>query len=387
MLKIAYISQPAFADVDISFLSVLQKKVDVYYFIPIRKGRLRGTAIDIKELHPHTGIFKADIYPELRKFANLINLDKVYVVNCTSKYGWSVRHLWVNWLLFDFLKKNRFDVIHLTMFPCYFEGLFYLFSRKIVLTVHDPFPHKGEVSSFNNLYRNLAFRLFSHFIILNRRQRENFIEFYNLQSKNVYSSRLGCYTYLRSCEYNLLFNTQRKYILFFGRITPYKGLDDLLFVMEEIHKSYPDVDLVVAGKGSYPFDISHFEKLPYIVLLNRFIVDNELASLIRNSLFVVCPYTEATQSGVIMSSFAFCKAVIATDVGGLPEMVVDKKFGLIVPPKNRKRLKDAIVDLLTNDNLLAIFENNIRSEFFIGNSSWNKICDEMLCIYNEVIGK
>ena len=77
----------------------------------------------------------------------------------------------------------------------------------------------------------------------------------------------------------------------------------------------------MAGGGKFHFDVSEYEALDYIGIRNRFIPDDEMVALIKNCAFMVCPYTDATQSGVIMSAFAFNKPVIATDVGGLPEMV------------------------------------------------------------------
>ena len=100
--------------------------------------------------------------------------------------------------------------------------------------------------------------------------------------------------------------------------------------MKKVHKVLPSLKLVVAGKGEYYFDKSAYDKLDYIQFVNRFIPDIELANLIANSIFVVVPYTEATQSGVIMSAYAFAKPVIATNVGGLPEMVGNDEFGKII---------------------------------------------------------
>ena len=72
--------------------------------------------------------------------------------------------------------------------------------------------------------------------------------------------------------------------------------------MELAHTKYPELTLVVAGKGKYYFDIEKYLKLPYFKIDNRFIPDGELAAMIRECEFVVVPYVDATQSGVIMSA-------------------------------------------------------------------------------------
>ena len=80
----------------------------------------------------------------------------------------------------------------------------------------------------------------------------------------------------------------------------------------KIHDTYPDVKLIVAGGGEFCFDDSLYKNLDYIEFRHRFIPDTELIDLIKHCKFMVCPYTDATQSGVIMSAFAFNVPVLAT---------------------------------------------------------------------------
>ena len=387
-MKVAYISIGVFSCVDISLLSELQKKADVYYFIPIMGKSLNASAINIEKQYHKTGIFKAEIYPELQRFRTMIDLDKTYVLNSCGKYGWSIRNLYVNIKLFFFLIKENFDIIHLTIYPYYFEFWKFFFRKRVVLTVHDPFQHSSEISKANNLYRKLSFSLFSNFVLLNRTQRQSFVDFYHLHQKNIYDSKLSCYDYLRmysDVKSNIV--TTTKYILFFGRITAYKGLAYLLPAMRKIHQSFPDAKLVIAGSGKFSFDISPYQELDYIKIYNRFISDEEQAFLMQNSLFVICPYTDATQSGVVMSAFAFNKAVVATNVGALPEMVVDGKYGIIIPPCDQDAIEEVVCDLLSNENKLKTFERNILEDYSYGENSWKKISEGMFEIYQDVISK
>lgn len=384
LMKVLYYSQNSFSDVDLSLLSTLQKYADVYYVIPLRKGRLKGTAVNIQNQYNKTGIFKASVYPELAHFSRLIDLDKMFVVNCCAKAGFSLRHIYVNIMLFKFIFSQRFDIIHLTMFPCYFEFPFYLFRKKVVLTVHDPLPHSCDISYINHLYRKISFRLFSNFVILNKTQKKEFIEYYSLYNKKILESKLSTYTYLRMYRNDIAKN-KINYILFFGRITPYKGIDYLLRAMKIVHSYFPDVKLVIAGKGNFSFDISEYLELDYIEIRNQFLDDKELVLLIQNSLFVVCPYTDATQSGVVMSAFAFDKPVVATDVGGLPEMVVNNRFGLIVPPNDYDLLASSMIKLLDNSDLLHKLSDNIHKEYSNGEQSWDIISKGLIDFYSSVM--
>ena len=143
--------------------------------------------------------------------------------------------------------------------------------------------------------------------------------------------------------------------------------------MKRVHRECPDCRLIVAGGGKFHFDVSEYEALDFIGIRNRFIPDDEMVALIKNCAFMVCPYTDATQSGVIMSAFAFNKPVIATDVGGLPEMVKDRHYGLIIKEKDVNALAESIVSLWRDPELTASFSEEIRRDYSTGEKSWRHI--------------
>ena len=99
---------------------------------------------------------------------------------------------------------------------------------------------------------------------------------------------------------------------------------------------------------------------------------------------MVCPYTDATQSGVIMSAFAFNKPVIATNVGGLPEMVKHNSYGLIIQEKDINALADNIIQLWTDKNRLQQFTEEIAKDYAHGDFSWHKIAEKISsnCYHN-----
>ena len=153
--------------------------------------------------------------------------------------------------------------------------------------------------------------------------------------------------------------------------------------MTEVHKCLPDLQLVVAGRWKWSYNYEQFEELNYIHILNKFIPDNELAALIRDSKFVVVPYHDATQSGVVMSAFSYSKPCIATNVGGLPEMVINRKYGRIIEPKNQKELANTIVELYKHPSERDLYSNNISNDYRTGGKSWSYIAKELINIYNQ----
>lgn len=387
-MKIAYIGKIQLSDADLSYLNSAQKLSDITYIMEVTPRFMKGPAYNIGKIYPHSGVFRAtEAYPEFEKYSRIIDVDKFYVVNTCGKF-WQLKAFWTNFLLLLFLIRNKFDVIHLTWPANVYEFIIYMLKRKIILTVHDPFPHTGLDTRIVRLRRKVAFRCVPHFIILNKAQREKFLSFYHLPSSAVIDSRLSCYTYLNMVEQDMTTVPEQKYILFAGKISKYKGVEYLLEAMKKVHDTFPDIKLVVAGGGKYHFDISEYAALPYIDIRNRFIPDEELVALMNKTQFMVCPYTDATQSGVIMSSFTFGTPVIATRVGGLPEMLGNGKYGMLVKEKDTDALYLGICSLLSDEEQLADYRKEIAKDYTSdGYLSWKTIAEELRESYLQMASR
>lgn len=385
-LKIAYFSNRWLSDVDLSLMMELQKMADVDYYVSVFKEGYRGGAFNLQKPYTKFGIFRAlDIYPELTLCSKLIDANRFFVLNSYASRMWNPRNLWLYIRLAWRLRK--YDAIHIAHFPAYFESPLYVWRKKSLLTVHDPIPHSSP--NWNSPIvlwdRRRGFRMFKNFLLLNAVQKADCIKFNHLENKHVYESRLGRYDYLRM--YVQPQNKEGNYFLFFGFVSSYKGIDYLLEAMKRVHEQYPWMRLIVAGKGEYPFDISEYQQLDYIEFRNRFIPDAELAELIQGAYCAVCPYKDATQSGVVMSAFAFNKPVIATNVGALPEQVEHDKYGIIVPPCDVEALAQAMNDLLAHPEKLQRYAENIKRDYAEGSKSWKEIAKGLVNIYQEVAGK
>ncbi len=144
-----------------------------------------------------------------------------------------------------------------------------------------------------------------------------------------------------------------KFILFFGFIREYKGLDLLLQAM-----AYPEIQslgvkLIVAGEfyeDEKPyFDLIHkLEISDRIILHSHFISDDEVRYYFSAASLVVQPYRSATQSGVTQVAYNFNKPMVVTDVGGLAEIVPDGKCGYVVAPEP-EAIAGAISDFFSGD--------------------------------------
>lgn len=381
-MRIAYLGKTSLSDVDISYLAIAQKKANIDYFLEITPRYLKGAAICIDKIYPRSGIFKAtDIYPQFLRFQNIIDLNHVFIVNTCGKKTWVIKSFWTNFLFLIYLIRNKYNAIHVTWPLNIYELSLYALRKKMVITVHDPTPHSGRNTTLVRIRRWFAFKFIHRFILLNKTQRDDFIKKYNLSKKEVINSSLGAYYYLKAIPQLELSDLPDKYFLFFGQIAPHKGIEYLLEATRKVHKYIPNQTLIIAGKGNYYFDISPYINKSYIKIINRFIPDEELASLIEKSEFIVCPYTDATQSGVVMSAFAFNKPVLATNVGSIPEIVIHNHYGIVVNARDPDALGEGLLLMLEKSQY---FSDNIRSEYSAGKHSWNNIANSLIEEYAKI---
>ncbi|CUT02751.1 Glycosyl transferases group 1, partial [Candidatus Kryptonium thompsonii] len=129
-----------------------------------------------------------------------------------------------------------------------------------------------------------------------------------------------------------------KILLFFGYIRGYKGLDLLLKSMKLVLSKFP-VKLLVAGE--FYEDPKRYYKIveeegiaDFVIFKSEYIPNDEVKVYFCASDLVVLPYISATQSGIVQIAYNFNKPVIATNVGGLPEVVIDGETGFVVEPSS-----------------------------------------------------
>ena len=382
MKHVAYISSPFLADCDLPLLKELRNFANVDYYIIIAKKQRQATLINT-EVKPKGDIFPASEYPSLKRIGEFIPLDSVFVINMPKGHDWSPQNLRAVWRATRCIRSKHYDVVHATTPFRYGSFAFYLLRKKMLLTMHDPTPHSSDMGWLNRFHRWTAFHAVNHFLLLSHSIKDDFIARYHLEQKQVYESRLSIYTHLQNTVPTPF--KEKDYILFVGSINPHKGIEYLCEAMTQVVRKHPAAKLIIAGRGTFYFDVAPYIQSGHIQVINRFITDEELAGLIRQAAMVVCPYIDATQSGVIMSAFSLQKPVIATKTGAIPEMITDHVHGLLVPPRDSSSLADAINTLLESPAMAEQMKKNIVSEYTKGKRSWKYIAHEYSLIYQEII--
>jgi glycosyltransferase involved in cell wall biosynthesis len=151
------------------------------------------------------------------------------------------------------------------------------------------------------------------------------------------------------------------YLLFFGFIRAYKGLDLILKAFADKRlRNYP-VKLIIAGEfyedaKPYMDLIEELQLKEHIILRTDFIPDNEVGQYFCSADMVVQPYKNATQSGVTQICYHFNKPMLVTNVGGLSEIVPHNVAGYVVEPQPQE-IADSLVDF---------YENNKKAQFTQG---------------------
>ncbi|MDD5284668.1 MAG: glycosyltransferase [Desulfuromonadaceae bacterium] len=164
-------------------------------------------------------------------------------------------------------------------------------------------------------------------------------------------------------------------LLFFGFVRPYKGLDLLLRAVAMAADL--DIKLKVVGElwhGSeeYLNLIRELKISGMVEIVDRYVSDTDMAGYFAWSDLVVLPYRASKTSGVIATSYGFGKPVLATDVGGFHEVVLDGYTGKLVKPGDPRAIAEGIQWF--NNNRHLDFERNIAS-FVDAGMSWRSLVD------------
>ena len=243
--------------------------------------------------------------------------------------------------------------------------------------VHDVKLHQGE----DSLFQRLKNRLFSYksnsFVVFSDFSRKELVN-QGVNKENIVTISLGC-TKLLVKNRRIDLDCHKK-VLFFGRLIKYKGLEVLFKSMEVVRREHPDVKFVIAGRGEIS-DYSHYlsEYEDMIELHNEWVLDEDIERYCSEVDFVVAPYIESTQSGVVVMAYSFGKPVIVSNCGGLPEQVVVGKTGIITPVGDSQVLGDKINELYNHEDMLGemkknAYEYSIKHDWaYVANNLYSQI--------------
>jgi glycosyltransferase involved in cell wall biosynthesis len=176
-----------------------------------------------------------------------------------------------------------------------------------------------------------------------------------------------------------------KYMLFFGIIRKYKGLDILLEAFSDNRLQNQNLKLMVAGEfyeeeKPYHDLIDKYNLSESVILDTKFIADNEVVNYFCAADIIVQPYKNATQSGVTQIAYHFEKPMLVTDVGGLKEIVPHNKAGYVCEP-NAKDVANSLVDFFSKEKE-AEFIEGVKEEK--SKYSWKKMIENIKSLHRDL---
>jgi glycosyltransferase involved in cell wall biosynthesis len=176
------------------------------------------------------------------------------------------------------------------------------------------------------------------------------------------------------------FATDKRVVLFFGLLRPYKGLDVLL----EAWRGIEDAELWIVGMPRMDVSALMADAPSNVRLVSRFVGDHELPAYFARADLVVLPYREIEQSGVLFTALAFGKPLLVSDVGGFTELV-ERGAAHGVAPGDAAALHDALVGLLANPAALVTLGDR-AGEAARGDYGWEAIASRTLALYEQLLG-
>jgi glycosyltransferase involved in cell wall biosynthesis len=367
-MKVIYYTSTHFLDISVELINILKTHVDLHVLIEITPKSKNANIINVDKLPTNKHLVNPkellsnDDYKHLAPY--FVGTKSVNFVVHPKLSGLSFQAIKISLAIKKYFKKINAEVIHFDSFSLRTMGLIpYLWKfKKILLSVHDPVLHSGENNLKNILPRLVSFNfpIKKCFIFYSKFSQKIFETHYPKNNHSKISLEMHPYSYYSN--FGKLELSQKKHILFFGRISLYKGIDVLFAAMPVFLKQNPNEVFIIAGKnsGGYQFNEEILRKFPNnIIIIDRYLANEELGKLIRNAKFVVCPYTDATQSGVLMTAFAFNTPVIASSVGAFPEYIEDKKFGLLMKKNNPRELVKKMYEGLKSYETMS---SNLKNE-------------------------
>ena len=300
-----------------------------------------------------------------------------------------IRHRSYN-IILDLCKKHKIGIVHFINGPGDLNLIQSLEKMKIVCisTIHDLHPHESKKEWYKELRAKIRYKhlynsfLYSHNIITNS------IGQYNELKLDFNNMRIFYHSFPSLVSDNIkkgneipieLTNLNKPYILFFGRIEEYKGISLLYKVFTEELALYENYFLVIAGKGTIPFNRNSNEK--NVIIMNRYIKDTEIANLYKNAACVVYPYISATQSGVLSLAYYFETPILASDVPFFKDSIQQSKNRILFRNGNLKDLKEKLLLLLNSRTLSQTEEQQAYYNKFYNGIT---IRNELIRIYSEL---
>lgn len=296
--------------------------------------------------------------------------------------------------IFHILWNNRFEFFDRTLLMLYYK----LLGKRVVLTAHNVNAGRrdSEDTHLNRLTLRIQYRLADHIFVHTEKAKRELIEEFRVQGSRITAIPFGINNSVPNTDLTpsdakrrLGISEGEKAILFFGRITPYKGLEYLIAAFERVLAQHENYRLIIAGR---PDKCERYwrtiregirEDVQRGILLRAgFIPDDETEIYFKAADVLVLPYKAIYQSGVLFLGHSFGLPVLAADVGSLKDDIVEGKTGSVFRPEDPGDLAKAIERYFASDLYadLSSRRQEIR-DYATERHSWDVVAQITTSVY------
>ena len=376
--SVLFITRICFLDAALEYINEVKNYVDLSIIIEIDPNSKNKNICNITNLPKKITFIDAEKLLNQTEYENF----KPYIKGCKSfeflvhqnNKSISTLNFKKSYLLFKKTKKEspnfiHFDDVSIRLLPFIF--LFYLLKTKLIINVHDPIQHTGEKNIktiltkrlfHSNVYKFVTFSKYSNTIFLETKRENTICINLKLKPYNFYSN------YLNKNE------NEPIYITFIGRVSEYKGIDIFLESIAILNRKYPDIKYIIAGapyNNTIGSKLTNKYKFKNVAFKLNHLSNFEVCEIIQKSKIIVCPYRDATQSGVVMTSLALHTPVIVSNQGGLPEYVQHNITGMVANTDAESfatAIETFIIDSLKYKKISENIINMDSNQFMFGES-------------------
>ena len=266
--------------------------------------------------------------------------------------------------IFHVLWNNKFLHFDRTLLTYYYK----LLGKKVVLTVHNVNTAKRDHSdtAFNRFTLQIQYGLADHLFVHTEKMKQELIDDFGVRAGRISVIPLGINNFApqtnltpAEAKRRLGIRSEEKAILFFGRITPYKGLEILVKAFQEGLSPSDNYRLMIAGRPEDATEAEYWvpirEKLREdvqkgrVLLRAEHIPDDETELFFKAADALVLPYRDIYQSGILFLGYSFGLPALAANVGSLKDEMIEGRTGFLFKPEDPAALAKAIERYFATD--------------------------------------
>jgi D-inositol-3-phosphate glycosyltransferase len=354
--------------------------------------------LDFVELRGRPGVtflnLRGSVRPDVTKTRKILRISVYY-----ARLLWYAARSRPE--LFHVLWNNKFEHLDRTLLMLYYR----LLGKQVALTAHnvDAGRRDNSESRLNRLTLRIQYGLSDVIFVHTERMKRELIEEFGVNPARITVIPFGMNTSLpdtpltpADAKQRLGIGADERAILFFGNITPYKGLEYLVEAFHELLRHCDKYRLIIAGNPtrceSYWKEIRNAiaedVRSGRVLLRADFIPDEDAEVYFKAADVFVLPYKHIYQSGVLFTGYNFGLPVLAADVGSLKDDIVEGKTGFVFRPEDPIDLARTIETFFSSDMYINVNSQRLEIRDYIARQhSWDVVAHLTMEAYADVLGR